>query len=155
MKKASAEPYYYFNRTFFLKSFEYLKGRSFLINILDQNNQCICSGIFLKHGDYFHYHLSGRSYLADNSVNNFLLHYAYQFALKTGARSFHLGGGRSTAPDDSLLKFKRSFSRNLLPFHIGKKIHNPKIYNDLINQWEVKFPEKTYKCRNLLLKYRY
>lgn len=155
MKMVGAEEYYYFNKDFFYSTFAQLKEHVLLINIEDNMGQVVCSTIFFHYGGFFHYHLSGRTVDADNSVNNFLLDEAIKYSRDTGAKTFHLGGGRSSATNDSLLKFKSNFSKTRLPFYIGKKIHNQEIYDEVVRQWEVKFPEKKEKYKNHLLKYRY
>jgi hypothetical protein len=155
MLKAHATDYYFFNREYFSDIFNFLPGNSFLLNVLDSENVVVCSSIFLFYGDYFHYHLSGKKASADNSVNNFIIDQAIIFAQKLGAKYFHLGGGRSRLEDDSLLKFKKNFSKQIQPFYIGKKIHNQKIYNEVVRQWEERYPEKKDKFQNVLLKYRY
>jgi lipid II:glycine glycyltransferase (peptidoglycan interpeptide bridge formation enzyme) len=135
--------------------FSFLKGHAFLINILDIQNEIVGSSIFLQYGEFFHYHLSGRSLKSDNSINNYLLDKAIVYAMENGAKYFHFGGGRSTAGDDSLLKFKMNFSRDSCVFYIGKRIFNRDVYNTIIAQWERKNPEKSEEHKNLLLKYRY
>ena len=143
------------NRDLFFNTFNYLKRHALFFNIYNHDNELVCASIFFHYGDYFHYHLSGRSAKADNSVNNYLIDSAAVFAQDKGAKYFHLGGGRSKSEDDSLLKFKNSFSKQTLPFYIGKKIHNQEIYNEVVQQWEERFPEKRDKFKNVLLKYRY
>jgi len=155
MNMANADKYYFFDKEYFRNIFKYLKGKAYLFNVLDNESQVVCSSIFLRYGDYFHYHFSGRNQKADNSTNNFLLDRAVNFAQNTGAKYFHLGGGRSTKTDDSLLKFKKSFSKETLAFYIGKKIRNQSIYDQVVAQWADKYPDKIDKYKNHLLKYRY
>jgi hypothetical protein len=155
MNAVHAEKYYYFNRAFFVDTFNLLRGKVILINIIDESDAVLSSSIFMKEGNYFHYHLSGRHSYADNSVNNFLIDRAIVYAQSKGALFFHLGGGRSRDVDDSLLKFKKSFSKHTSPFFIGKKIHDEEVYNQVVNDWEKRFPEKKDKYKYFLLKYRY
>jgi hypothetical protein len=155
MKMAEADKYFFFNKYFFHNTFLYLKEFSLLFNVLDERGDVVCSSIFFHYGDFFHYHLSGRTDKASNAVNNFLLDEAVKFAQKKGAKKFHFGGGRSPNQDDSLLKFKSSFSKTSLPFYIGKKIHNKTIYDEIVRQWEEKSPEKNLILKNHLLRYRY
>jgi hypothetical protein len=155
MTRSNAGDYYFFNKQYFGDLFNLLQNNSYLFNVFDKGNELICSSIFLHYGKYFHYHLSGRNKVADNSVNNFLIDNAVLFAQENGAEFFHLGGGRSSDKSDSLLKFKLNFSKSKAQFYIGKRIHNPEIYNNLIKQWETKFPEKKEQYRHFLLKYRY
>ncbi|MHC1703458.1 MAG: GNAT family N-acetyltransferase [Tenuifilaceae bacterium] len=155
MKMLEAEDYYFFNSNYFFNLFSQLKGFVYLINVKDKRGLVVSSSIFFHYGDFFHYHLSGRTVNADNSVNNYLLDEAIKFAQGLGAKNFHFGGGRSSDPNDSLLKFKSNFSKTRLPFYIGKKIHNQEIYNEVVRQWETRFPEKKEKYMNHLLKYRF
>ncbi|MDY0173634.1 MAG: GNAT family N-acetyltransferase [Bacteroidales bacterium] len=155
MGMVKAEDYYLFNQEFFHNTFSLLKDNSVLVNILQQNKDIVCSSVFLFNGEFFHYHLSGRSGGASNAVNNYLLDEAVKYAKIIGARRFHFGGGRSSDPGDSLLKFKSNLSKTRMPFYIGKRIHNKSIYKDIIIQWENKYPEKKEKYKNYLLKYRY
>ncbi|HBX50599.1 MAG: hypothetical protein A2W98_01150 [Bacteroidetes bacterium GWF2_33_38] len=155
MEKVGAEKYYFFDNNYFYNIFGDLKENSYLFFIIDNENQVVCSSIFFHYGDYFHYHLSGRSEKADNSVNSFLLDEAVKFAKSKGAITFHFGGGRTADSDDSLLKFKTSFSKTRLSFYIGKKIHNTEVYTNIVKQWEKLFPEKIEKFKNHILKYRY
>lgn len=155
MEMVGAEKYYFFNNKFFYNTFSKLKDYVLLINIEDSNASVVSSTIFFHYKDFFHYHLSGRTVNADNSVNNFLLDEAVKYAQGLGVKTFHLGGGRSCAKDDSLLKFKGNFSKTRLPFYIGKKIHNQEVYDEIVRQWEAKYPEKKEKYKNHLLKYRY
>lgn len=155
MDAVKSEKYYYFNRDFFFNTFGYLKEHAILFKVLDCKDELVCSSIFFYYGDYFHYHLSGKSAKADNSVNNFLIDRAVVYAQERGASYFHLGGGRSRSNDDSLLKFKKSFSKRIFPFYIGKKILNKKVYKEIVTQWEIRYLEKIEKYSNFLLKYRY
>ncbi|TDD99422.1 HAD family hydrolase [Flavobacterium cellulosilyticum] len=154
MDLANAEKFYYFNKSYFINTFKYLKDYTYLFNVLDENETVVCSSIFYHYGDYFHYHLSGRNCLVDNSVNNFMIDKAVEFAQQKGAKILHLGGGRTSSPDDSLFLFKKNFSKLLLPFYYEKKIYNNAVYVDIINQWEKNHPKKKEIYNRFLLKYR-
>ena len=68
---------------------------------------------------------------------------------------FHLGGGSDGAPDNSLLAFKARFSPLRFDFNIGKLIFNRDIYDKICAEWETDHPEKAFKFKNVLLKYKY
>lgn len=155
MRAVAAESFYFFSESFFYDTFELLKEHTYLFNIRNSAGRLLCAAIVFKYNNFIHYHLSGRRKDADNSVNNYLLDQVVKFGQKSGAKLFHLGGGRSSAPDDSLLKFKMNFSKTTKPFYIGKKVHNQEVYDEVVRQWEAKFPEKKEKYRNHLLKYRF
>lgn len=155
MKMVKADEYYYFKKDFFFNTFSLLKTNVFLFNVFNSNDDVVCSSIFFHYGKFFHYHLSGRSELANNTVNNFLLNEAVKYAKEVGAKIFHFGGGISSDVDDRLLKFKLNFSKSRFPFYIGKKIHDQYVYDFIVRQWENNEPEKIQQYKNHLLKYRY
>ena len=154
MIAVKADPFYFFSDTFFYNTFDLLKEYVHLFNIRNSDDQLLSSSIVFKYGNFVHYHLSGRSKEADNSVNNYLIDQMVKFGQENNANILHLGGGRSNDPNDSLLKFKLSFSKVTKPFHIGKKIHNQDVYNEVIKQWETKSPDQIEKNKNILLRYR-
>jgi hypothetical protein len=53
---------------------------------------------------------------------------AMQRARATGAHSLYLAGGTDPSPDNSLLFYKRSFGRRMLPFFVGEAIHDAPRY---------------------------
>jgi hypothetical protein len=60
-----------------------------------------------------HYHLSGTySDAMAMAPNNLLLWEAARWGCRNGFTTFHLGGGTSDSPDDSLFRFKSSFSKS-------------------------------------------
>lgn len=155
MRAVNAESFYYFSESFFHDTFELLKEFTYLFNIRNRTDQLLCSSIVFKYDEFIHYHLSGRSSDADNSVNNFLLDQVVKFGQKNNAKLFHLGGGRSGTADDTLLRFKMNFSKTTKAFYIGKKVHNQEAYDEVVRQWEAVYPEKKHKYKNHLLKYRF
>ena len=74
---------------------------------------------------------------------------------KEGVKEFHLGGGSNSDEENSLFKFKRTFSPNEKQFSIGKIIFNINAYNSICSEWAEKNPEKARIYKNHLLKYRY
>lgn len=150
MQKIGAESYYYFSNKYFDNL---LFKQNHIINVYDSSTEELqATMILMIHGDYAHYHLSGRARnCSNNAVNNFMLDEAIKFAIDRGCKFFHFGGGTTDSEKDSLLKFKSDFSKEKAKFYIGKKIHNQRIYDEVIKQWE----KKTIKTSNKnLLKYR-
>ncbi len=62
-----------------------------------------------------------------------LLHIAAEFYKSMQYRYFYLGGGRSTAADDSLLFFKKGFSSSTSQYQIGSRVYEPQQYTNLKN----------------------
>lgn len=154
MKRVNAEKYYFFNNNFFNNTFQFLNKSSLLVNVLNSENNIISSSIFLESGVFLNYHLSGRTEHSDNSANNFLIDEMVKYGQVKGLSYFHLGGGITNDENDPLFKFKTSFSKNINPFYIGKKVHNEEIYNSVCEQWENNYPNMKPKYNQRLLKYR-
>ena len=58
---------------------------------------------------------------------------AAQYGKERSYYYIHHGGGRSSDPEDGLLKYKKKFGKNTeFDFYIGKKIWNENIYQKLI-----------------------
>lgn len=154
MAKVAASKYYLFNNEFFYDTFSFLEENVVLINVMDSQGATVSATLLLRHKPYLHYHLSARIPTVDNSVNSYLIDCMVQYGIENGYERLHLGGGRTGAPDDSLLKFKKNFSRATGQFYIGKKINNPAAYAAVLELWEQKYPEKKSLNKNILLKYR-
>jgi hypothetical protein len=64
-------------------------------------------------------------------------------AQRRGLEFLHLGGGRSNAADDLLLRFKKGFWRDSLPFHLGRRVHDQAQYGNLCRLWTSEYGEST------------
>lgn len=148
MNKVNASRYYYFSDSYY----EFLCNiNSININIL-YDNVIISSAIFLYDKNFIHYHLSGsiQEYL-NYSPNNLMLWEIIKYAKNSGFKFLHLGGGKTSDIKDSLFKFKRAFSNNILEFYVGTRIHNNDVYEKLIDLWSKKNLDKEAK---FFLQYR-
>lgn len=154
MRMVGADEYFYFNEQYFRDTFKYLGTNSYLMNIKDEEGSIISSTILFKYGRFFHYHLSGRTEDAISWASNFLYSESINLAKELGAEYYHFGGGRTPAPDDSLLRFKKGFSKTSSIFTLGKKIYHPEIYSSVEKQWNEENPNLKEEYRNFLLKYR-
>lgn len=153
MKAIKADRYYYFNESMFIKMTR-IPYFDFLF-VKDNNHNKLATMILMTYCNYAHYHLSGRdSEKGDNSVNAFLLNEAVKIAKEKKAKLFHFGGGNSLDEHDSLFRFKRGFSKRFLDFFIGKKIHEQRIYNKIILQWQENHANSFCKNKHKLLGYR-
>lgn len=155
MSRLEAEDFYFFDDTYYKSFVENFKGKAFL-GTVRKEGELICAALFMYSGDYGHYHLEGSNHAYSNLAANNLLLWKTALELgKLGVKEFHLGGGYNSQPDNSLLKFKKSFSNNMKEFHIGKWIFNEQKYLELKQSWLEKYPEKVEKYGRLLLCYRY
>lgn len=153
LKRINSENYLYFNKSYFEELMLNTKSVCFFA-LLEEKP--IASIIAFYNDNYIHGHLGGA--LTEHlslSPYSFLYAEMIKFGQKNGCKIIHIGGGTTSHPDDSLLKFKLNFSKTLSDFYIGKRVHNSDIYNKIIQQWEAKYPEKNEKYKSFLLKYRY
>lgn len=153
MNRVQSSNYLYFNIEYFKELISKTQASLFIASIIDKPISAI---IVLNSKHYIHGHLGGAltEFLCTSS-SSFLYSEIIKYGIQKGCKYFHVGGGVTNNPNDKLLKFKRNFSNTLLDFYIGKRIHNLKIYNDLVYQWTLKNPGKIGKYNHLLLKYRY
>ncbi len=152
MRRLNAELFYIFGSEYYQGLAKKLKGRAFL-GTVRKDKKLICGGIFLYSAHYGHYHLAGGAHEA--GANNLLLWESARELKRLGVKEFHLGGGFNPGEDNSLLKFKMSFSKNMRDFYIGKIIYNPEPYMKICDEWEKLHPDKAAIFKNRVLKYRY
>jgi len=126
MDKNKAPRKYYFSFDFIKKHFNF---KTLLIYCKNKDNILGSSAMFIEGKWIMHYHLSSTNYYFKTSPSRAVLWTAIKRAKEKGLRWFHFGGGRAT--NDSLFDFKKGFSKNYLPFYIGKIIFNEEIYNKL------------------------
>ena len=153
MDRTTADKYLYFDRAYFRQLLSTTQSACFVVM---DGEESIASIIAFYNEYYLHGHLGGA--LTKNlemSPTSFLYDHLIKFGIEKSCSYFHVGGGRTTTPDDALLNFKTNFSNQASDFFIGKKVHNPIIYNKVVEQWENANPEKTEKYKHHLLKYRY
>jgi lipid II:glycine glycyltransferase (peptidoglycan interpeptide bridge formation enzyme) len=153
MDRVKSIQYLYFNKEFIKQLIEKTQNVIFVAYF---ENKPIGVIIAFYNKTYMHGHLGG-------ALLEYLPMYPYsllytemiKFGQTKGCRFLHVGGGATTNPEDSLLKYKMNFSDTTLDFYIGKKVYKKEIYDLIIKQWEQKYPEKKEMYKNFLLKYRY
>lgn len=136
MKKVHASSFYFFNEEYYK---EIMKINNINIFNVKFKDEIIASAIFMNYNKHFHYHLAGsKTEYLKFAPNNFLIWEAIKYAYNIGCSDFHLGGGTDGSLENSLYKFKRSFSEKEKKFFIGKRVHNKEVYNNLIDIWQKK-----------------
>jgi len=132
MKKINAKENYFFNHSYFKGIFN-LENAFRLLAFLD--NEIIGGAIFFIQHKTLEYHLSASNDIGKQlCATNLLLHEAFIYAQKMGCQFAHLGGGVTSASDDPLLFFKLGFAGRLIPFKLGRFIHNSTIYEALLRK---------------------
>lgn len=131
MKRNEASEYYSFDQSFFEQLHSELHGQ-FVYGFAEYKGKIISSRLTLygeKYGfgflggtlkDYFHTHATT---VVDYSILNYLQEKQCSY--------FSFGGG--FRDKDGIYKYKRKFNKNGdCPFYIGKKIHFPEVYDELV-----------------------
>lgn len=154
MANLHAEDFYFFPQTYYDQYKQTFKDKSMLCLAMYEGKQ-IAGSMFMFSEDYAHYHLSGRDReYSRYAANNLILWYAIRKAKERGCKWFHFGGGTTGNEDDSLLKFKKDFSKTVTEFWIGKRVHNQAVYDEIVRQWQTKYPAHYERNKVKLLGYR-
>lgn len=154
MTDLHAEDFYFFPPSYYEEYKQTFKDKS-LLCLAILAGKVIAGSMFMFSDDYAHYHLSARDRdYSRYAANNLILWYGIRKAKERGCKWFHFGGGTTGEDDDSLLKFKKEFSKTLCEFWIGKRVHNQKVYDKIVEQWKTKYPESYEHNRVKLLGYR-
>lgn len=150
MKSINASSFYFFPESYF-ESLVKIPGIFVVMARNKTSRETVGFAFFLSLGSTTEYHLAG--VLAEGrklSAANLILDAGLEHAKKLGQSRVHLGGGRSVAPDDSLLFFKEGFSEIHYDFRIGGDICNFEKYEQLRRD----FLRKNGKVPNRILFYR-
>lgn len=154
MNRLNADEFYYFNKNYYHKFLKKLNGNAF-IGMIELDNTIIGSAIFMVGHQYAHYHLAGSNRcFSSYGVNNYLLWNTIKELKKYDIKKFHLGGGTGHSSEDTLLRFKKSFSKSEEDFYIGKWIFNTDAYMKICRNWEEKYPDLISLYGSRLQKYR-
>lgn len=154
MTNLNAEDYYFFPQSYYEEFKQSFKDNSVLCLALFEG-KVIAGSMFMFSKDYAHYHLSARDReYSKYAANNLILWYGIQKAKERGCKWFHFGGGTTGEECDSLLLFKQNFSKTKTEFWIGKRVHNQKVYNSIVEQWKEKHPDSYEAHKVMLLGYR-
>lgn len=154
MTNLHAEDFYFFPQAYYDEYKQTFEGKSMLCLAMFDGKP-IAGSMFMFSDDYAHYHLSGRDReYSRYAANNLILWYAIRKAKECGCKWLHFGGGTTGEEDDSLLKFKKEFSKTETEFWIGKRVHNHVVYDEIVRQWQTKYPEQYENNKVKLLGYR-
>ena len=135
MQRAAASGFYFFPDSYYQGLHRTLSDHTKLF-VVTCDRDPIAAGLFFAFGRTLHYHLgASREDALPLAPNNLMFHQVALWGQEHGFERLHLGGGRSNAPDDALLRFKKRFSPHVLAFHIGRRIYEPERYAMLCDLW--------------------
>lgn len=114
MERRGASDRYHFPDAYYEQLLNGL-GSDLLFGSVGPDDEPLAAALFLRHGEFLHYHLSGGTIEAgETGATNLLLWEACRFAASHDVKVLHLGGG--VEDRDSLYRFKRSFGGRELSF---------------------------------------
>lgn len=135
MDVVKAAPFYYFTQEYFDAIRSGLGGRC-VIMFASLNGEIIAGMMLLMDHLHAHAHLSGsRVEHRDVAPNDFVAYHAMLYAQQHGCKRFHFGGGATSRPDDTLLRFKRSFSPDSFDFYTARTIFDRAAYDEAMRLW--------------------
>ena len=132
MRRVDAYDYYFFDKRYF---YQLMISSFFKVELLlcsdTETGEMTGGALFIKTGDIVQYHLSGfkEEYMNLNPIK-LLIDEMRIRATAEGYKYFNLGGGKGVQ-EDSLFRFKSSFSKDLKPAQFWKYIVNKDVYDDL------------------------
>lgn len=131
MNRHEAEEFYYFDKDFFGKLQNELDGHYVYTKaVLD--GKTISSYLILYGKTYAFGFLGGtlEEYF-DYEPATFLEYQTIKWLKEKGKDYYIIGGGYKG--EDGLYRYKRKFDKEgVHPFYVGKKIHNPEVYDSLV-----------------------
>lgn len=135
MDRVGASPYHYFSLEYVTDLLSGLNGGA-MIGATIYEGEMISAALCMYKGGFMHYHLGcSKADYFHLGTNVYQFHNIALWAKEQEISTFYLGGGH--VGRDSLFRFKQKFSPDgILPFYIGKKIHRPQSYNDLVENWK-------------------
>ena len=153
MVRNSADDFYSFPRHYFESILRFNGQNTIMVFTLKEGMPIACE-LVLYNGSVGYSFLGGTLIeYYDCRPNDILKHAIIEHLKDVGCTCFCLGGGATDG--DGIFRYKRSFSKNgVVDFFIGKKIHNTSIYEQIVNAWSERYPDKCEKYGSQLLKYK-
>ena len=142
MSKLNASKFYFFPKDYFTHLASTKGARLW---VLKYSNSIMAALISLENegSRVVEYHLGAHVSDSRYRAMEILIHLVAERYKELNFLIFYLGGGRTCAPDDGLLRFKKDFSKDLYDFNIGVNIFDSATYSEIIKKPEfVKHPDR-------------
>jgi hypothetical protein len=155
MRELEAHDDYFFGDEYF-QAVAGLGDGAWRVYLAERQGEVLGGALILLSARWAHYHLSSslRAFNA-HCPNNMLRHAVTMDLLGSGRQALHYGGGRTSDPDDSLLRFKAGYSPERATFRFGKVMLDRPAYDRLCADWAARHPDQVERFGGRFLKYRY
>jgi len=155
MEELKAPKFYLFSENYFKKIYKLGKD-SFCVYRAFVNDKMIGGALILLSDMFVYYHLSASSSeYFKYAPNNMLRYFVIKDLLGKRRNYLIFGGGRSSNPNDTLLAFKKRFSKEIAWYYYATFIFNQYEYDQICYNWGKENPDKIEKYNSYILKYRY
>lgn len=135
MDRNDASNFFYYDNQYYQELMALGHNTLKLFGIYHQA-KLVSAAIILIHNNCALYHLSATdSQYNSFGAGNLALWHISNYLIEQGVLFFSLGGGRTTKPNDSLWRYKRSNAIGETSFYIGKRIINTTIYHEMVDLW--------------------
>lgn len=155
MERNQADEYYYFDEEYFTQCLSLLRPQLVIVEVSWKQTVIAMSLNFASDG-VLHVHLTGSlEEYHDLYAPNILQYALLRWGMENDIKLIHHGGGRTNDPDDKLYLYKKKYGRaQELEFHVGRKIWNREIYDQLCREAEAETGSPFFPAyrQNLLVK---
>ncbi len=152
MDRNEAPDFFLYDDTYYDLLLSLPEGELRLFGVFDGDDM-VGTAMALVHGKGALYHLGASlSDYARLGAGNLSMFGMSKGLMSAGVEFVTVGGGRTTAEDDPLFRFKKSNAMDVSEFHIGKRIVDSEGYNDVVKRWQDLY--KTEVNSNMLIFYR-
>lgn len=144
LRRVNAESFWFFSPEQLSCLFS-LPNTSIWVARQKNSQEIVSSALVLKDKTVAYSLLFANNDLSGNpGANEALLHEVAYFLSKENIKYFCLGGGRSSDLNDSLHKFKKKFTGNVIRnLPLGFIIHNDEVYKKLCNKYHLSNPSES------------
>lgn len=135
MQRVNASKFYFFDEDYFFKLYSSHNFKTEILIATDQETgKTIAGSMFVTTNTIVQYHLSGckTEYLHMMPIK-LLIDEMRLIATERKMKYYNLGGGLGSNIEDSLFRFKSSFSKDFRGFYLWKLIVNKEVYEDLVS----------------------
>ncbi len=156
MRRVNASEYFYFNEDYFttLLNSTHFKAEILLVKDI-KSGKTIAGSLFVTTNNIVQYHLSGTRFeFSHLTPIKLLIDEMRIIATKRGMQFYNLGGGLGGNFNDSLFRFKTTFSKDFRGFNLWNLIVNQNQYDNLVEKRGITetsfFPRYRFIDKNLV-----
>jgi hypothetical protein len=136
MQRNDAPAFFYYDDTYYQRLLSLPDDEVRLYGAFVEDRMvATCISLSYKQGALYHLGASLPEF-AKAGANNLVLFEMSKDMLESGITYLNMGGGKTTAEDDALLRFKKSNATGLDGYYIGKRVLDQAAYAEVIALWE-------------------